>query len=88
MNCGPLGSSVHGISQARILEQGAISEDLEGIFLTRDQTHIFCIAGRFFTTEPPGKLNIIKHNSATRLQALCGIRGNTKMIAPEVFMSS
>ena len=31
---------------------------IQGIFLTNDQTCVFCIsciAGRFFTTEPPGK---------------------------------
>ena len=28
---------------------------LQGIFLTRYRTHISCIGGRFFTTEPPGK---------------------------------
>ena len=26
-----------------------------GIFSTRGRTHVFCIAGRFFTTETPGK---------------------------------
>ena len=28
---------------------------LQGITLTRDQTCLSCIAGRFFTSEPPGK---------------------------------
>ena len=28
---------------------------LQGIFLPMDQTHISCIAGRFFTTEAPQK---------------------------------
>ena len=28
---------------------------LQGTLLPRDQTHIFCIAGRFCTTKPPGK---------------------------------
>ena len=48
--CGlyPPGSSVHGISQARILEWVAIS-------FPRDRTCVSCLAGRFFTTEPPGK---------------------------------
>ena len=44
--------------QARILERVAISLS-RGTFQYRDQTHISCIAGRFFTTEekdqPPGK---------------------------------
>ena len=54
MDCSPPGSSVHGISQARILEWVAISFS-RGSSRPRDQTHIFCITGGFFTTEPPGK---------------------------------
>ena len=42
MDCSPPGSSVHGILQARIPEWVAIS-------FCRDQTWVFCIAGRFFT---------------------------------------
>jgi len=55
MDCSPPGSSVHGISQAKILEWSAIA-------FSRASSHpwdrswvVFCIAGRFFTTEPPGK---------------------------------
>ena len=48
------GSSIHGIFQARILEGVAMSFS-RGSSQTRDQTHVYCIAGRFFTTEPPGK---------------------------------
>ena len=48
------GSSVHGISQARILEWVTISSS-RGSSWSRDQTHISCLAGGFFTTEPPGK---------------------------------
>ena len=50
----PPGSSVHGISQARILEGVAISSS-RGSSLLRDQTRISCIASGFFTTEPLGK---------------------------------
>ena len=42
------GSSVLGILQARILEWGAILFS-RGSSKPRDQTHISCIAGRFFT---------------------------------------
>ena len=28
---------------------------LQGIFQPKDQTHVSCLAGGFFTTEPPGK---------------------------------
>ena len=45
------GFSVHGISQARILEWVTISFS-RGSFCPRDQTHISCVAGRFFTAEP------------------------------------
>ena len=58
MNYSLPGSSVHGISQARILEWVVISFS-RGSSQPRDRTSASCsscIAGRFFTTEPPGKL--------------------------------
>ena len=59
MDCGPPDSSVHGILQARILEWVAMPSSRESS-QPRDRTHdiscVFCIAGRFFTAEPPGKL--------------------------------
>ena len=71
----PPGSSVHGIFQARILEWVAISSSRE-FPKPRDQTRISCvscIAGRFFTTVPPGKPNcftcvslINSHNNPKR----------------------
>ena len=54
MDYSPPGSSVHGIFQARILEWVAISFSKESSQI-RDWTHISCIAGEFFTTQPPGK---------------------------------
>ena len=48
MDCSPPGSSVHGISQARILEWVAISFS-RGSSQPRDQTQVYLIAGRFFT---------------------------------------
>ena len=57
MGCDPLGSSVHRIVQARILEWVAVSSP-RGSSRFRDLTHISCgscIADRFFTTEPPRK---------------------------------
>ena len=56
MDCSPPGSSIHGILQARIVEWVAISFS-RGSSQPRDQTCISCITGRFFTTEPPGKLS-------------------------------
>ena len=53
----PPGSSVHGILQARILEWVAMPFS-RGSSWPQDQTCLSCgscIAGRFFTTEPPGK---------------------------------
>ena len=54
MDYSPPGSSVHGISQARILEQVATFFS-RGSSWCRDRTRVSCIAGGFFTTEPPGK---------------------------------
>ena len=48
IDCKPSGSSVHRISQARILEWIAISFS-RGSSWSRDQIHISCIVGRFFT---------------------------------------
>ena len=47
-DCSPLGSSVHGISQARILEWVAIHFS-RGSSRLRDWTEVSHIAGRFFT---------------------------------------
>ena len=58
MNCSLLSSSVHGNLQARIPEWVAIPFS-RGSSWPRDQTWVFCIAGRFFiTSELPGKLKI------------------------------
>ena len=54
MNYSSPGSSLHGILQARILQWVAISFS-RGSSQSRDQTHNSCLAGGFFTTEPPGK---------------------------------
>ena len=53
MDCSPPGPTVHGIFPARILEWVAMPSS-RGSFWPRDQTQVSCIAGRFFTTEPPG----------------------------------
>ena len=54
MDCSLPGSSVHGISQAKILKWVAISFS-RWSSQPRDWTCISCIVGRFFTTEPLGK---------------------------------
>ena len=53
VDCSLPGSSVHGISLARILEWAAISFS-KGSSQPRDQIHhLLHLLGRFFTTEPP-----------------------------------
>ena len=73
----PPGSSVHGVSQTRVLEWVAIAFS-RGCSRPRDQTQVSRISGRFFTTEPPGKPHRIvwerqSPNSKERLmmQTLC-----------------
>ena len=70
----PPGSSVHGIFQARVLEWIAISF-FRGSSRPRDRTCNFCcvscIAGRFFPTEPVGKLTIL--NSLKKLKKMTGM---------------
>ena len=48
MDCSPLGSSVHGLLQARILEWVAIPFSREYSWL-RDWAQFSCVADRFFT---------------------------------------
>ena len=55
MDCSPPGSSVHGISQATVLEWVTISFP-RGSSQPRDQTRVSCIGRQVFTTESPGKL--------------------------------
>jgi len=59
MDCSPLGSSVHGISQARILDWVAISSS-RGSLQSRGQPISPALAGRFFTLVPSGKPNSLK----------------------------
>ena len=73
MDYRPLGSSVHGISQARILGWVAICfcGDLLDLGL---ETASLAWEGRFFTTEPPGKpiflfINSVQLCSCVRLFA-------------------
>ena len=52
------GSSVHGISQARILEWVAMPS-CRGSSQHKDQTRSPVLAGRFFTTESSEKLRLL-----------------------------
>ena len=53
-HCSPPGSSVHRISQARILEWVAMPFS-RGSSQPRDRNHVSCLASGFFTFEPLGK---------------------------------
>ena len=53
MDCSLPDSSVHRILQAKILEWVAMPS-CRGSSWSRAWTCIFCLAGEFFTTEPPG----------------------------------
>ena len=64
MDCRPLDSSVRGILQARILEWVAISFS-RGSFQLRNPTQVPCIAGRFFTAEPPAKPKHTQNSAIT-----------------------
>ena len=54
MDYSPPGYSIHGIFMASILELVA-KPCSRGSSWSKDQTHVSCIAGRFFITEPLGK---------------------------------
>ena len=54
VDCSPPDSSVHEILQARILEWVATPSS-RGSSWSRHRTRSSCIAGRFFTAEPPGE---------------------------------
>ena len=64
----PPGSSVQGISQARILEWVAVPSS-RGSSQPRDQIQVVFIAGRFFIAEPLGK----EDNSKPGFLNLCTI---------------
>ena len=61
LDCSLPGSCIHAIFMARILEWVAISPS-RGPSQSRDWNRdscVSCIAGRFFTSEPPGKPKVV-----------------------------
>ena len=58
MDCSPPGSPVHGILQARILEEIAIPFSRRSS-QPRDQIWISCVAGRFFTVWNTGEVRMV-----------------------------
>ena len=79
MDCSLPSSSVHGILQERILEWVAMPSS-RGSSQPRNQTRI-CIAGRFFTSEPPGKPCMI-----TLLSAFKGTSMLFSIVATPLFI--
>ena len=66
MDCSPSGSSVCGISQARILERIVISFS-RGSSWSKNRTQVSCIAGGFFTNwAMRGRITIIKNKSRNK----------------------
>ena len=68
MDCNQPGSSVHGISQARVLEWVAIPF-ARGSSQPRNWTQVSCIAGRFFTIWATREAFLI-HKSGVKLENL------------------
>ena len=58
VDCSPPDSSVHGILQTRLLEWVTIPFS-RGSSQPRDQTQVFCIAGRFLLSETSEKPNVL-----------------------------
>ena len=84
MHSSPPGSSVHGISQARILRWVAISFP-KGSSWPRDQTASPILAGGFFTTEPPGKPCLLDTHSLYIHDILC-VTGITVISRQEIHL--
>ena len=78
MDCSLPGSSVHGISQSRILEWLAIFF-FWGSSWPRDHTHVSCTAGRFFTTKPTGNTLTSMITAATCCTVLGGFKSFTNV---------
>ena len=79
MDCSPLGSSVHGILPARILEWVVMPspEDLPGPGIEPISPSLI---GGFFTPEPLGKLILQKHYSEYVMLLVKARNGDTQNI--------
>ena len=76
MDCRMPDSSVHGISQTKILEGVVISFSRQSSW-PRDQTLISCIGRQFFTTEPQGKIIISEQKAKVLIGNLQGCLGQS-----------
>ena len=81
MDCSLQGSSVHGILQARVLEWVAMPSS-RGSSQPRDWTQVSCAAGRFFTTEPPGKPFVTSHHQIQAAHDSLEIRETAPSLPP------
>ena len=81
--CNPMDCTVHGILQARILEQAAVPFS-RGSSQTRDQTQISHTAGGFFPSELPGKSSLKKNSSWNPLTYLraCWSKAQSILLLP------
>ena len=88
MGCSLPNSSVYGVFQAGILEWVAISFS-RGFSWHRGWTLVSCIAGGFFTTEPPGKpyfwlylllYMLLPWHTPTHIKSVCTNRYLMKVI--------
>ena len=73
MDDSPPGSSVHGIFQARILESGLLFPfpgDLPNPGIEPSSPASPALAGKFFTTEPPGKPKFLLASSISCLSGV------------------
>ena len=88
MDRSPPGSSVHGILQARILEWVAIPFS-RGSSCLKDRTQVFCvscIAGEFFTAEPPGKPPSSPYQLSVATHANCQRSSNSLSLSIHIFV--
>ena len=73
MDCGPQGSTVHGILQVKILEWVVIPLS-RGYSQARDRTQVSCIEGTFFTKylNHEGRPNVSIHmNKLVNMFSVC-----------------
>ena len=88
MDCSLPGSSVHGILKVRILEWVAIPSSRRSSW-PRDGTCvscISCIAGEFFTAEPPGKSPSSPYQLSVATHANCQRSSNSLSLSTHIFV--
>ena len=85
VDCSPPGSSVHGLSLARILEWAAISSSTAS-FWPRDRTQASRIAGRFFTSWANREAHECPESTLKQGENLVGLKSaNSAWIGRDAF---